>query len=63
VNAADRRNPTPEEIQRELARILAAGYLRLCEDATQGAKNEGSQQRSGAPGGQECAPGGAGEGP
>jgi len=63
MSAADRRNPSPEEIQRELAQILARGYLRLCADASQGAKSAASQQRSGASVGQECASRGAGEGP
>jgi hypothetical protein len=63
VSAADRRNPSPEEIQRELAQILARGYVRLCAEASQGAKSRASQQPSGTPGGQECAPRGAGEGP
>jgi hypothetical protein len=63
VNATNRRHLSPEETQRELARILATGYLRLCAEANQGAKGRASQQRSCAPEGQECAPRGAGEGP
>lgn len=31
MNATDRRNPSPEQIQRELAQILARGYLRLIQ--------------------------------
>ena len=36
MNASDPRHLTAEEIQREVAQILAAGYLRLCEEARQG---------------------------
>lgn len=54
---------TPDAILAELAQILAAGYVRLCADAARGAQSAASQQRSGAPEGQECAPAGAGEGP
>jgi len=63
MSTSDRRSPSPEETLRELAQILAAGYRRLCEDASRGAESQASQQRSGAPGGQGCAPRGAGEGP
>ncbi|MGE0229724.1 MAG: hypothetical protein AB7U23_14565 [Dehalococcoidia bacterium] len=63
MSAADRRNPSPEEIQRELAQILARGYVRLCAEASQCAQSRASQQRSGAPERQEWAPRAAGEGP
>lgn len=53
--AHDPRSLSPEEIQRELAQLLATGYLRLLAEASQREKGRASQQRSGAPGGQECA--------
>lgn len=63
MSTSDPRKLTPEEIQRELAQILARGYRRLCEDASPAAQSQASQQRSGAPGGQECSSRRAGEGP
>ena len=63
MNASDPRHLTAEEIQRELAQILATGYLRLCEEARQGAESAPSQQRSGAPEGQESASARPGERP
>ena len=54
---------TQAQILAELAQILATGYLRLCADADRGAQGGAAQRRSGAPGGQECASAGAGEGP
>jgi hypothetical protein len=45
VRSADRRTLTPEEIQRELAQILA--------EASQGTESAPTQQRGGAPGRQD----------
>lgn len=53
---------SPEKIQRELAQILATGYLRLCAEAAQASESAASQQRSGASEGQDASAG-AGEGP
>ena len=63
MNASDPRHLTVEEIQCEVAQILATGYLRLCEEARQGADIAPSQQRSGGPDGQESASAGPGERP
>ena len=46
---------TGTSVIEEIARILATGYLRLCEEARQGAKSNPSQQRSDAFDGQESA--------
>ncbi len=63
MKPTDPRHLTPEEIQREVAQILAAGYLRLCEDAQQGEESAPSQQPSGAREGQESASSRPGERP
>jgi hypothetical protein len=63
VNASDPRHLTVEEVQCEVAQILATGYLRLCEEARQDEERAPSQHRSGAPEGQESASAGPGERP
>lgn len=55
MNASDPRHLTVEEVQCEVAQILATGYLRLCEEARQGEERAPSQQRSSTPEGQESA--------
>jgi len=63
VKTADPRNLTVEEIQCEVAQILATGYLRLCEEARQDEERAPSQPPSGAPEGEEAASAGPGERP
>ena len=63
MNASDPRHLTADDIQHELAQILATGYLRLCEEARQDEERAPSQPPRGAPEGQESASAGPGERP
>ena len=42
MSRADRHTLSPEEIQRELAQLLATGYLRLLADATRPDRSSGA---------------------
>ena len=63
MKTSDPRQLTVEEIQHELAQILATGYLRLCDEVREGGESTPSQQRSGALDGQDSASAGPGERP